>query len=52
MKGRGHSEDIDVDGDTIRMDLKETVERVWTGFVWHRIGPCNGIFYLAQNLAL
>jgi hypothetical protein len=31
--------------DNIRMDLKETVERVWTGFIWLRIGASDEILW-------
>jgi hypothetical protein len=24
--------------DNIRMDLKETGEKLWTGYIWYRIG--------------
>jgi hypothetical protein len=43
MKGRGHSEDLDVDGRiNVRLDLRET-GKMWTGIIWLRTGTSNGL---------
>jgi hypothetical protein len=37
--GRGHLEDLGVDGRTIlKMILRKSGERMWIGFIWLRIG--------------
>jgi hypothetical protein len=43
LKGRYHLEDQGIDGDNIRIDLKENSEWVWTGFMWLRIGASAGL---------
>jgi hypothetical protein len=44
LKGREHSEDLDVDGNTILERILEMYGgKVWTGFIWLRIGT-SGVF--------
>jgi hypothetical protein len=39
LKGRDHSEDLGEDGRIIlKLILKTWLGRVWTGFIWLRIG--------------
>jgi hypothetical protein len=42
LKGRGHLEEQDVDGDNIIVTLKETGWEVGTGFTWLRIRNSGG----------
>jgi hypothetical protein len=44
-KGRDHSEDLDIDGKIILESiLGKCGEKVWTGFIWLRMGPVTGSF--------
>jgi hypothetical protein len=44
QKGRDHSENLDIDGKMIlEWILRRRVGRVWTGFIWHRIGTSCGL---------
>jgi hypothetical protein len=46
MKGRDHVEDRGVDGRIIfEWTLGKWGARVWTGFIWLRIGTSDGIFW-------
>jgi hypothetical protein len=40
LKGRGHSKELGVDGDNIKMDR---VGKVWTELIWLRIGTDSGL---------
>jgi hypothetical protein len=41
---RDHSEDLSVnEKDNIRMDVEEMSGKVWTGFIWLRIGTSGGL---------
>jgi len=42
LKGRGHSEDLSVDGRLERI-LGKQGEKVWTGFITLRIGTSGGL---------
>jgi hypothetical protein len=44
LKGKDHSEDLREDGRIIlkRISKRQGV-RMWTGFIWLRIGTCGGI---------
>jgi hypothetical protein len=37
LKGRGHSEDLDVNGKILERILGRQVGKVWTGHIWLRI---------------
>jgi hypothetical protein len=37
LKGRDHAQDLDVDEKTLQWILGKQGEKVWTGFIWHRI---------------
>jgi hypothetical protein len=44
LKGRGHSEDLGVDGKRIlEWMLGKRSEKVWTGLIWLRIGISGGL---------
>jgi hypothetical protein len=43
LRGRDHSEDQGVDGDNIKIDLKEIEFGMWIGFVWIRLGTGGGL---------
>jgi hypothetical protein len=44
LKGRNHSEDMSTDGRIIlKCVLKKKPQRVWTGFIWLRIGSSDGL---------
>jgi hypothetical protein len=44
FKGRDHSEDLGVDGRIILEWISGKQDRkVWTGFIWLRIGTSGGI---------
>jgi hypothetical protein len=44
IKGRDHAEDLGVDGRTIlECVLEEQDGKVWTGFIWLRIGTSGGV---------
>jgi hypothetical protein len=44
MKGRNHKEDLDIDGMTVlKWILKKDDVRVWTGFIWLRVGTSGGL---------
>jgi hypothetical protein len=44
LNGRDHLEDLAVDGKIIlEWILKKQVGRVWTGFIWLRIGTSGGV---------
>jgi hypothetical protein len=38
LQGRNHSEDLDVDGMATEWILGKYGGKVWTGFIWLRIG--------------
>jgi hypothetical protein len=40
LKGRDHAEGWE---NNIRMDLREKGDKVWTGFIWFRIGTNGGL---------
>jgi hypothetical protein len=42
LERKTHSEDLGVDGN-IRMDLRETDGKIWTGFIWLRTGASGGL---------
>jgi len=43
LKGRDHSENLGVDGKVILgWILRKYGRKVWTGFIWFRIGPVVG----------
>jgi hypothetical protein len=43
-KERDHSEDLDIDKRTvIKWVLRKSDERLWTGFVWLRMGTGDGL---------
>jgi hypothetical protein len=45
LKGKDHSEDLGVDGRIILETISENlVGKVWTGFIWHRVGTSDGLF--------
>jgi hypothetical protein len=44
LNGRDHSEDLGVDEDKIRMDLREIGCRLKIGFIWLRIRTDDGHF--------
>jgi hypothetical protein len=44
LKGRDHSEDLGVDGEIISgWILGKSGGKVWTGFIWLRIGTSDGL---------
>jgi hypothetical protein len=44
LKGRGNSEDIDVDGKIIlKWMLRRYDRRVWAGYIWPRIVTRGGL---------
>jgi hypothetical protein len=43
LKGKDHSEDLDVDGRIMETDLRELGGNVWTGNTWSRIGTGCGL---------
>jgi hypothetical protein len=44
MKRRNHAVDLGVDGKTIlEVILGKRVEKLWTGFIWLRIGTRSGL---------
>jgi hypothetical protein len=44
LKGRDHSEDVGIDGRIIlELILGKQVGKVWTGFIWLRIGTSGGL---------
>jgi hypothetical protein len=44
-KGRGHSEDLGVDGKIIlEWILGKQVGKLWTGCIWLRVGLSGGLF--------
>jgi hypothetical protein len=43
LKGRDHSEELGVDGKMIlEWILGQSIEKVWVGFIWLRIGNGGG----------
>lgn len=42
LKERDHQETLNVDGDTIKMNLKKR-QNLWTGFIWHRVGTSGSL---------
>jgi hypothetical protein len=38
-KSRDQKQDLDICGNNMKMDLRETVWGVWTGFIRFRTGP-------------
>jgi hypothetical protein len=42
-EGKNHFEDLDVDGRLLEWILYKQVGRVWTGFIWLRIGTSVGL---------
>jgi hypothetical protein len=44
LKGRSHSEDLDIDGNIIlEWILGKHSGKLWTGFIWLRIGTSGGL---------
>jgi hypothetical protein len=44
LKGRDHVEDLDVDGRIILQCILGTYDgKVWTGFIWLRVGTGGGL---------
>jgi hypothetical protein len=44
LKGRDHAEDQAIDGKTTsKCILEKWGEKVWTGFIWLRIGISGGL---------
>jgi hypothetical protein len=44
LKGRDHAEDLHVDGKMIfEWILEKQGGKVWTGFIWLRIGTSGGL---------
>jgi hypothetical protein len=43
QKERDYWEDLDVDGDNIKMDLRKWNGMVWAGFIWLRIEARDGV---------
>jgi hypothetical protein len=45
MKGRDHLEELEVDGKIlVEWILNNYGGRVWTGFIWLRLGTSGGVF--------
>jgi hypothetical protein len=45
LEGKVYSEDLEVYRKIIlRWILGKLFRKVWTGYVWHRIGPNGGLF--------
>jgi hypothetical protein len=45
LKGKDHSEDIGIDGKVIlEWILGKYGRKMWTGFIWLRIGTSGGLF--------
>jgi hypothetical protein len=53
LKGRYHSEDLDIDGRIIlKCVLGKQGGKVWTGFIWLRIGTSGGVgFHKRRKLS-
>jgi len=43
VKEEERMEDLRAEGVVIKTDLEETGSMAWIGFIWLRIGPCDGI---------
>jgi hypothetical protein len=43
MKGRDHSEDLGVDGRILEYTFGKYSRKIWTGFIWLRIGTSGGL---------
>jgi hypothetical protein len=44
VKGRDHSEDLGVDGKIVlELILRKCGRKVWSGFIWLRIGTNDGL---------
>jgi hypothetical protein len=45
LRGRDHTEDLGLDGRiALKWILQKQDWRVWTGFIWLKIGTDNGLF--------
>jgi hypothetical protein len=43
LKGRDHSEDLNVDGKILERISGRVGRKVWTGYIWLRIGTSGGL---------
>jgi hypothetical protein len=51
LKGRGHPEDLGIDGRImLELMLGKYSEKLWTGFIWFRIGTSEGMFERCKNV--
>jgi hypothetical protein len=51
LKGRDHLEDLDIDEKIIlERILGKWGGRVWTGFIWLKIGTSDALVYIKMNL--
>jgi len=45
LKGRDHSEDLDIDGKILKWMLGKWCEKVWAGYIWLSITTSGGILW-------